>query len=108
MSLPNAVGVAAFAASPATITSSNSVASQAPVGLPTSALLSLVIMFSDGIERDFSADWRVRYAITVGAALCAVDSGKGAHNAGASLPSQISQRVRSVCSTSPMAWLNGH
>lgn len=59
------------------ITSTGDSAAMQPIGLPTSAALSVFVSFSDGTVRDFSADPRTSITVTAGAALCAVTNATG-------------------------------
>lgn len=69
------VAVADFSASPLSITGPGNDASRPPLGLGTSSLLSLSVLFDDGSVRHFSADARTTFAVTAGAALCRVSPG---------------------------------
>jgi hypothetical protein len=72
VSLPAQKAVSSFAAQPDTIVSALNAASQQPIALPTSAQLSVSVLFTDGSVRDFTSDARTSYTVTRSADLCEV------------------------------------
>jgi hypothetical protein len=48
---------------------------QAPISVPTSSPLRLMVSFSDGTERDFTNDTRTAIRVSGGSGLCVITTG---------------------------------
>lgn len=77
LALPKPLAIAGLRAEPDAIAPAADPAAQPPLSVPTEALLSLSVTFSDGSVRDFSADARTTFSVAAGAALCSVQRAGG-------------------------------
>lgn len=70
--LPAAVNISKFSASSPQITTRDPLdaASFSPISIPLESALTVVVLFSDGVERDMSVDDRVSFSVVLMPSRC--------------------------------------
>lgn len=74
VNLPVAVNISDFSASSYQITTADPLDASSfdPINIPTSSILALKVLFSDGLERIMSGDNRVKFTLVDGATRCKI------------------------------------